>query len=125
MAHHHSPGFLALVQAAKQKIREIGIPEYRALEDKGDGLVLIDVREDHEWARGHIPGAMHIGRGILERDIESTFADKNTPLVLYCGGGYRSALACDNLQTMGYTNVRSLAGGFREWSNNGLPVEKE
>ena len=125
MAHHHSPGFLALVQAAKARIREIEIDEYRALEAKGDGLVLIDVREDHDWERGHIPGAMHLGRGILERDIERTFADRNTPLVLYCGGGYRSALACDNLQMMGYTNVRSLAGGFREWSGNGLPVEKE
>ena len=124
MAHHHSPAFLALVQAAKTRVQEITIPAYRAREASGDGLVLIDVREDHEWERGHIPGAMHVGRGILERDIERTFADKSTPLVLYCGGGYRSALACDNLQQMGYTNVLSLAGGFREWSGSGLPVER-
>lgn len=123
MAHHHSPGFLALVQAAKGQVREITIRDYRAREAAGEDLVLLDVREDHEWARGHIPGAMHLGRGILERDIEHTVADKNAPLVLYCGGGYRSALACDNLQRMGYTNVLSLAGGIREWMAGGLPVE--
>ncbi len=123
MAHHHSPGFLALVQAAKARIHEVKIADYLARESAGDGLVLIDVREDHEWERGRIPGAMHLSRGILERDVEHTFADKNTPLVLYCGGGYRSALACDNLQQMGYTNVLSLAGGFREWTSSELPVE--
>jgi len=124
MPHHHSPGFLALVKAAKSRIREITITDYREREASGDGMVLIDVREDYEWERGHIPGATHLGRGILERDVERTFADKSTPLVLYCGGGYRSALACDNLQQMGYTNVLSLAGGFREWSGSGLPVER-
>jgi rhodanese-related sulfurtransferase len=123
MAHHHSPGFLALVDAARQRVREITVPEYREREDAGDGMVLIDVREDHEWARGRIPGATHMSRGVIERDIEGTFADKNTPLVLYCGGGYRSALAADNLQQMGYVNVRSLAGGFREWTRENLPVE--
>ena len=124
MPHHHSPAFLALVEAAFERVREITIPEYRAREEPDDGLILIDVREDHEWEKGHIPGAMHIGRGILERDIEGTFADKNTPLVLYCGGGYRSALAADNLQQMGYTNVLSLAGGFRGWVREGHPVEQ-
>lgn len=123
MAHHHSPGFLALVDAARAAVREISIPEYQGREDAGDGMILIDVREDHEWEKGRIPGAMHMSRGIIERDIERTFADKNAPLVLYCGGGYRSALAADNLQKMGYTNVRSLAGGFREWTREGLPVE--
>ena len=123
MAHHHSPGFLALVAAARERVREITVSDYRAREAADQGLVLIDVREDHEWEKGRIPGAMHMGRGILERDIERTFADKNTPLVLYCGGGYRSALAADNLQQMGYTNVLSLAGGFREWSRESLPVE--
>ena len=123
MAHHHSPGFLALVDAARAAVREISIPEYQGREDAGDGMILIDVREDHEWEKGRIPGAMHMSRGIIERDIERTFADKNAPLVLYCGGGYRSALAADNLQKMGYANVQSLAGGFREWTREGLPVE--
>ena len=123
MAHHHSPGFLALVDAARAVVREISIPEYQAREDAGDGMILIDVREDHEWEKGRIPGAMHMSRGVIERDIERTFADKNAPLVLYCGGGYRSALAADNLQKMGYANVQSLAGGFREWTREGLPVE--
>jgi rhodanese-related sulfurtransferase len=123
MAHQHSPGFIALVEAARERVREITVSEYRSREAADEGLVLIDVREDHEWEKGHIPGAMHMGRGILERDIERTFADKNTPLVLYCGGGYRSALAADNLQQMGYTNVLSLAGGFREWRRESLPVE--
>lgn len=124
MAHHHSPEFLALVDAARAVVREISIPDYQAREDAGDGMILIDVREDHEWEKGRIPGAMHMSRGIIERDIERTFADKNAPLVLYCGGGYRSALAADNLQKMGYVNVQSLAGGFREWTHEGLPVEK-
>ena len=123
MAHHHSPGFLALVDAARARVQEITVPEYREQEKAGDGMILIDVREDHEWARGRIPGATHMSRGVIERDIEGTFADKNTPLVLYCGGGYRSALAADNLQQMGYVNVRSLAGGFREWTRENLPVE--
>ena len=123
MAHHHSPAFLALVEAAWERVREISISDYRGREESDDGLILIDVREDHEWDKGHIPGAMHMGRGILERDIERTFADKNTPLVLYCGGGYRSALAADNLQQMGYTNVLSLAGGIRGWVREGHPVE--
>jgi len=123
MAHHHSPGFLALVDAARARVQEITVPEYREQEKAGDGMILIDVREDHEWARGRIPGATHMSRGVIERDIERTFADKNTPLVLYCGGGYRSALAADNLQQMGYVNVRSLSGGFREWTRENLPVE--
>jgi rhodanese-related sulfurtransferase len=87
--------------------------------------VLIDVREDHEWTDGRLPGAMHLGRGIIERDIEALFADRSTPIVCYCGGGYRSVLVCDSLQKMGYTNTVSLAGGFRGWQDAGLPVEKD
>ena len=110
--------------AAKERVQEITIPDLQSREASGEALVLIDVREDHEWERGHIPGAIHIGRGILERDVEKSFADKNVPLVLYCGGGYRSALAADNLQRMGYTNVRSLAGGIRGWAAANLPLER-
>src|SRR5215470_14142216 len=123
--HQHSPGFLALVEDSKQRVREFTIPEYRARVAKGETFILIDVREDHEWARGHLPGAMHLSRGIIERDIERTFGDRSTPLVLYCGGGFRSALVCDNLQRMGYTNVISLDGGYRGWVGAGLPTEEE
>ena len=115
MAHHpHSPGFLAIVDDAKSRIREITIDEYRRRVAAGEPLVLVDVREDHEWANGHLPDAVHLSKGIIERDVEHRFPDKRTPLVLQCGGGFRSALVCDNLQRMGYTNVRSLAGGYRE-----------
>ena len=123
MAHAHSPGFVKLVEDAKTRIREMTIEEYQRRVDGGDLLVLVDVREDHEWARGHLPGAVHMGRGILERDVERNF-DKTTPLVLQCGGGFRSALAADNLQKMGYTDVISLDGGWRAWTTAGLPVEK-
>lgn len=107
----HSPAFLALVEEVMPRIREMSIAEW-----KTSRMQLIDVREDHEWAKGHIPGATHLGRGILERDIEALVPEKSTPLVLYCGGGYRSVLAADNLQKMGYTNVYSLAGGWRAWN---------
>jgi rhodanese-related sulfurtransferase len=124
MAHHqHSPGFLALVQDAKRRVREIPISEYRGLAANGHPLVLVDVREDHEWEGGRISGARHLGKGIIERDIEREIPDKAAPLVLYCGGGYRSALVADSLQRMGYTDVRSLAGGMRGWIAQGLPVE--
>jgi len=124
MAHHpHSPGFLALTSDAKSRIREITIAEYRRRLEAGERLVLLDVREDHEWEKDHLPGAFHMGRGILERDVENRFPDKTVPLVLQCGGGFRSALAADSLQKMGYTHVRSLAGGYREWVAQGLPVE--
>ena len=125
MVHAHSAAFVALVDDAKSRIREISIDDYRRRAAAGEPLVLIDVREDHEWARGHLPGAVHLGRGILERDVEQRFADKSAPLVLQCGGGFRSALSADNLQKMGYTNVASLAGGYREWVGLGLPVERE
>ena len=120
--HHksHNPGFLALVNDAKRRIREVTAEQCREMEG-----VLFDVREDHEWADGHAAGATHLSRGILERDIESVVPDKSTRIVLYCGGGYRSALSADSLTQMGYTNVWSLAGGWRAWQEAGLPVEKD
>ncbi len=122
--HQHSPGFLRLVEDARRRIRQFGIDEFLARLQSGERYVLIDVREDCEWARGHLPGAHHIGRGVLERDIEKAIPEKDAPIVLYCGGGYRSALSADNLQRMGYTNVTSLDGGWRGWIERGLPVEK-
>lgn len=120
---HHSPGFLAIVHDAKTRIREIDIVAYKRLRESGEAGQLVDVREDHEWEAAHAAGAIHLSKGIIERDIETTFPDKNTKLVLYCGGGYRSALATDNLQKMGYTNVISLDGGWRAIEVSGLPLE--
>ena len=120
-AHHHSPGFLALVHDAKSRVKEVDIDQYQNMPP---GHVLIDTREDHEWAQGHAQGAIHLGKGVIERDIESKIPDKSTTLVLYCGGGFRSALVADNLQKMGYTNAISLDGGWRAWNQAGLPVEK-
>lgn len=119
---HHNPGFLALVNDAKSRVKEINITEYR--ETPPEGHVLIDVREDREWADGHAAGAIHLSKGVIERDIESEIPDKSTPMVLYCGGGYRSALVADELQKMGYSNAISLDGGWRAWTQAGLPVEK-
>ena len=116
----HNPGFVALVDDAKTRIREITAEECRNL----DGL-LIDTREDREWNAGHAARATHLSRGVLERDIENVVPDKSTRIVLYCGGGYRSALSADSLAKMGYTNVWSLAGGWRAWQEAGLPVEKD
>src|SRR5262249_52965793 len=107
----HSPRFLQLVNDSKQRVRETTVEEARKRLDRGDKFALIDVREESEWAKGHLPGAIHLGKGILERDVETKFPDTATELVLYCGGGYRSALAADNLQRMGYTNVISMDGG--------------
>ena len=123
--HHHSPGFLALVNEARARVREITIPEYNERLARGQHHVLIDVREDHEWEKDRLPGAMHMSRGTLERDIEQNFGEKGIALVLYCGGGYRSVLACDSLQRMGYTNAVSLKGGYRGWIESGLPVETD
>jgi len=120
---HHSPGFLALVQDAKSRVRQITIDEFLARDRRGDPAFLVDTREDHEWALGHLPGAIHLSKGIIERDIEKAVPDKTAPIVCYCGGGYRSALVCDNLQKMGYTNVISMDGGFRGWAARSLPVE--
>jgi rhodanese-related sulfurtransferase len=118
----HNQGFLALVNDAKSRIKQVDIDGYRKM--PREQSVLIDVREDNEWAAGHAAGAIHLGKGIIERDIESKIPDKTTTLVLYCGGGFRSALAADALQTMGYTNAISLDGGWRAWVGAGLPVEK-
>ncbi len=122
-AKHHSPGFLKVVDAAKSRIQQLDVEGYRRLKNSGESFLLIDVREDNEWAAGHAAGSTHLSKGIIERDIETTVPDKSTKMVLYCGGGYRSALAADALQTMGYTNVISLAGGWRAWNEAGLPVE--
>ena len=119
----HSPGFLALVGDAKQRIRECGIDDVRARLDRRERFHLVDVREDGEFAVDRIAGARHIGRGVLERDVETLIPGKDEPIVLYCGGGFRSALAADVLQTMGYTNVWSMAGGWKAWQDSGAPVE--
>ena len=119
----HTPGFLKMVKDAKSRVREADFREVKKRLDNREKLVLIDVREDNEWARGHLPGATHLGKGVIERDIERAFPDKEAPLVLYCGGGYRSALAADNLMKMGYTNVISMDGGWRAWVEAGYPTE--
>ena len=123
--HVHSPGFLALVEEARKHVRELGIPEYDAGRARGERAALIDVREDHEWSDGRLPGSLHLSKGVIERDIEQHFPDRSTPIVCYCGGGYRSVLVCENLQRMGYRDVRSLAGGYRGWIAAGLPVETD
>lgn len=117
----HSPGFLAIVEDAKSRVTEITVEEYQSLRESH---VLVDVREDSEWNAGHAAGAVHLGKGIIERDIENTVPDKQAKIVLYCGGGYRSALAADALMKMGYRQPLSLAGGWRAWNEAGMPVEK-
>ncbi len=125
MAPDHSEGFLKLVHDAKTRVKEEDYRETKRRLDAGEKFVLVDTREDSEWARGHIPGAIHLGRGVIERDIEKTVPDKNTQIVLYCGGGYRSALAAENLQKMGYRNVISMDGGWRGWTESGFPTVKD
>ncbi|CAN5332526.1 rhodanese-like domain-containing protein [soil metagenome] len=117
----HSKEFLAITHDAMGRVREVSVDE--AQQRMADGAVLIDVREDNEFAAAHAAGAKHMGRGIIERDIVQTFPDKSTELVLYCGGGFRSALATDSLQKMGYTNVWSMAGGWHAWEESGAPIE--
>jgi rhodanese-related sulfurtransferase len=119
----HSPGFLKLVNEAKSHIKETDVEGYKQRLAQGETPVLVDTREDHEFATGHVKGAVHLSRGIIERDIETTYPDKSTPLVLYCGGGFRSALVAENLQKMGYTNAISLDGGWRALKDSGLPLE--
>jgi len=121
----HSEGFLQLVNDARTRIREITVEETRARLSSDKPPRLIDVREDHEWTAAHAQGAEHLGRGIIERDIEQQIPDKETELILYCGGGYRSALAADSLQRMGYTNVYSMTGGWKAWQDAGAPIEGE
>jgi rhodanese-related sulfurtransferase len=125
MAADHAEGFLALVRDAKKRIREEDFRETKKKLDAGEKIILIDTREDAEWARGHIPGAVHLGKGIIERDIEKTVPNKDAAVVLYCGGGFRSALAADNLQKMGYRNVISMDGGWRGWTEAGFPVIRD
>lgn len=120
----HSPAFLKLVLEAKKGIRETDVKTVRARLAGGEMFLLIDTREDHEWASGHLPGAVHMGRGILERDIEKSVPDKGASIVLYCGGGFRSALSAESLQKMGYRNVVSMDGGFRGWLEAGGPIQK-
>jgi rhodanese-related sulfurtransferase len=120
----HAPEFLKLVDDAKARIRQSNVQEVKQRLDAKDTLTLIDVREEGEWARGHLPGAVHLCKGIIERDIENAVPGKATPLVLYCGGGFRSALAADNLQKMGYINVISMDGGWRGWTEAGFPTVK-
>jgi rhodanese-related sulfurtransferase len=125
MAHQHSPRFLKIVEDAKKRIHEVTIDEVKAKLDRKEEFLLIDVREESEYAADHLPGAVHLGKGILERDVEDRAPDPNTPMVLYCGGGFRSALAADNLQNMGYTRVLSMDGGIRGWREKGFTLTKD
>lgn len=120
----HTPRFLKLVEDAKSRIRELTVDDVKKKLDRGEQFHLIDVREESEWAKGRLPHAEHLGKGIIERDVESRIPDAGAEIVLYCGGGFRSALAADALQKMGYTNVASMDGGWRGWNDAGLPVEK-
>jgi rhodanese-related sulfurtransferase len=118
----HTPRFLQIVNDARARIKEVTVDDVKAMLDRGDKFVLVDVREESEFAKDHLPGAVHLGKGVIERDIEQRVPDTATPLVLYCGGGYRSALAADNLQKMGYTNVLSMDGGIRDWRGKQYPL---
>ena len=120
----HNPGFAALVEEARRRIRECTVGDVKMKLDRGERFHFIDVREDNEFAVDHAKGALHLGRGILERDIETVIPDKRAEIVLYCGGGYRSALAAENLTKMGYANVASMDGGIRAWREAGYPIEK-
>jgi rhodanese-related sulfurtransferase len=120
----HAERFLTLVNDAKKRVKETNVPDVKRRMDAGEKFVLVDVREESEWAAGHLPGAIHMGRGIIERDIEQRVPDTSAKLVLYCGGGFRSALSADNLQKMGYTNVESMDGGWKGWIGAGLPTQQ-
>ena len=124
MAPKHSPRFLKIVEDAKRRVRETNADEVKAKLDRGDKFLLVDVREESEFAKDHLPGAVHLGKGVIERDVEERVPDPNAPIILYCGGGFRSALAADNLQKMGYTNVLSMDGGIRTWREKGFPLTK-
>jgi rhodanese-related sulfurtransferase len=121
----HSPRFLQIVNDAKSRIRETSINEVKQKLDNKEKFLLVDVREESEFAKDHLPGAIHLGKGVIERDIETRIPDLNAPIVLYCGGGFRSAMAADNLQKMGYTNVLSMDGGIRGWRERGFPMSRE
>jgi rhodanese-related sulfurtransferase len=124
MAPKHSQRFLKIVDESRKRVRELTVDEVKAKLDRGEKLQLVDVREESEFAKDHLPNAIHLGKGIIERDIEERVPDTSAPLVLYCGGGFRSALAADNLQKMGYTNVISMDGGIRVWREKGFPLTK-
>lgn len=121
----HAPKFLAIVNDARKRVKETNVADVKRRMDAGETFVLVDVREESEWARGHLPGAVHLGKGVIERDIEAKLPDTGAKLILYCGGGFRSALSADNLQKMGYTNVESMDGGWRGWLEAGLPTQKD
>jgi rhodanese-related sulfurtransferase len=125
MAHQHPPRFLKIVDDAKTRVRETDIDIVKTRMDRGDKFLLIDVREESEYVNDHLPGAIHLGKGVIERDIEGRVPELNTEMILYCGGGFRSALAADNLQKMGYTNIISMDGGIRDWRKKGYPLSKE
>jgi rhodanese-related sulfurtransferase len=120
----HAPKFLAIVNDAKKRVKQTNVADVKRRMDTGEKFVLVDVREESEWAAGHLPGAIHLGKGIIERDIEQRLPDTETKMILYCGGGFRSALSADNLQKMGYTNVESMDGGWKGWIGAGLQTEK-
>ena len=124
MAHQHSSAFLKIVQDAKCRVKELTVNDVKAKLDRGEKFHLVDVREDSEWAIDHVAGAIHLGKGVIERDAEQRLPDKSAEIILYCGGGFRSALAADNLQKMGYTNVYSMDGGIRDWREKKYPLAK-
>src|SRR5438552_14239415 len=124
MAHQHAPGFLKLVQDAKSRVKELTVDDVKAKLDRGEKFHLVDVRDDSEWTADHVKGAIHLGKGVIERDAEQRLPDKSAEIVLYCGGGFRSALAADNLQRMGYTNVYSMDGGIRDWREKKYALAK-
>ena len=122
---HHASGFLNLVNDSKARVKETTVDEVKRKIDAGEKFQLVDCREESEWARGHLPGAIHLGKGVIERDIEKTIPDTQATIVIYCGGGFRSALAADNVQKMGYHNVLSMDGGWKGWTEAGFPTVKE
>jgi rhodanese-related sulfurtransferase len=122
---HHSPRFLKIVDDARSRVKETNVEEVKSKLDRGEKFLLVDVREESEFAKDHLPGAVHLGKGVIERDIESRVPDLNTQMVLYCGGGFRSAMAADNLQKMGYTNVFSMDGGVRGWREKNFPLTRD
>jgi len=125
MAHQHPPRFLKIVDDAKTRVRETNVDEVKKRLDRSEKFLLVDVREESEYAKDHLPGAIHLGKGVIERDIEARVPELNKEIILYCGGGFRSALAADNLQKMGYTNVISMDGGIRDWREKRYPLTKD
>lgn len=125
MAHQHSKRFLQIVDDARKRVKEVTVNDVKTKLDRGEKFLLVDVREESEFARDHLPGSVHLGKGVIERDIEEKVPDVNAPMILYCGGGYRSALAADNLQKMGYKNVYSMDGGIRGWREKGFPLTND